>query len=117
MYIYWAGQFIKNKLFIAATMNELDRPRNLSTMYFRDLFFATEMFSILSGQSCYKLALRTSVKGLQSQEALTLSLNELFITSVCSVSNPSQQLGNFQVGNKYILASSCLFLLSYTKGC
>lgn len=89
MYIYWAGQFIKNKLFIAATMNELDRPRNLSTMYFRDLFFATEMFSILSGQSCYKLALRTSVKGLQSQEALTLSLNELFITSVCSVSNPS----------------------------
>lgn len=42
MYIYWAGQFIKNKLFIAATMNELDRPRNLSTMYFRDLF-ATEM--------------------------------------------------------------------------
>lgn len=43
MYIYWAGQFIKNKLFIAATMNELFRPRNLSTVYFRDLFFATEM--------------------------------------------------------------------------
>lgn len=43
MYIYWAGQFIKNKLFIAAKRNELDRPRNLSNMYFRDLFFATEM--------------------------------------------------------------------------
>lgn len=112
MYIYWAGQFIKNKLFIAATMNELFRPRNLSTVYFRDLFLQLKCFSIPSGQSCYKLALRTSVKGLQRQEALTLSLNELFITSMCSVSNSSTTIRE-PSDRKYILVNSCLLLLPY----